>query len=223
MNNLYQAFIDICEQHELKPIVMHGSLIGWYFNRKMLPWDTNIHISFIGKSIDHFIKLDGYETNHLKIWINPDIRNRTPDSNIDGKIICKHNRQIVIHITFLYQSVDDYFKQHVIHSLHKINTTTNPFKRTNYEISLKHYAKSITNNGENTSTCYVNCKTPHYYDIRNILPLKLDYFEGKYVYVPNNVYNCLLQEYGINVFQPKYKYWTYDSDLETWTSYKNSI
>lgn len=215
---IYQEFIDICDKQDIKPIIMHGSLIGWYFNRKMLPWDTNINISVIGKSTDSFIQLDGYETDTLKIWINPNIQNRIPNktNNIDAKIIDKNNNQTVINITFLYQSVDDYFKNKVIHNLNVINTTTNPFKRSNYELKLKHYVKSITNNGENMLTYYVNCKTPHYYDIRNILPLKIEIFEEKHIYLPNNVYDCLLQEYGKHVFQPKYKYWNYDSKLEIW-------
>ena len=226
---LFNYFIDICDNNEIKPIITHGSLIGWYFNRKVLPWDTNINISFIGKSIDNFLNLDINKLNNnngrFHIWINPNMKDRTPNylknDMIDAKIIDLNNRYNTIQITFLYQSIDNYFKENVIKNLEVVNTSTNPFKSSNYELKLKSYVKSITNNGDLIkNTNYVNCKSPHYYDIKLILPLKLEIFENRHIYVPNNVYDCLLQEYGKQVFIPKYKNWIYDNNLEIWKEIK---
>lgn len=224
---LFNYLIDICDANDIKPIITHGSLLGWYFNRKILPWDNNINISLMGKSIDNFLKLDINKLNNNKfqIWINPNIKDRTPNhlkSNIiDAKIIDLNNNSNEIQITFLYQSIDSYFKINVIKNLEIVNTSTNPFKSSNYELKLKSYAKSITNNGDLiNNTNYINCKSPHYYDIQLILPLKLEIFENKHIYVPNNVYDCLLQEYGKKVFLPKYKNWFYDINLEIWKEIK---
>ena len=42
-------------------------LIGWYFNRRILPWDNDIDIVLTGKSIENFKKLDNFETDEIII------------------------------------------------------------------------------------------------------------------------------------------------------------
>ena len=154
------------KNYNIKVILMHGSLIGWHFNKKILNWDDDIDLSISDyKSIKNFLKLDRYETKDFIIKINPNYKNRSPKdtaNKIDARIISKRNG-VFIDITFL-------------------------------------------SNSENNM---VNCKSPHYYNKHVIFPLKKDIFENCEIYIPNNYQKCLIQEYGLNVFNYNYKEWVF--------------
>ena len=164
---LLKMLVTLCNEKDIKLIVMHGSLIGWYFNKKMLPWDDDIDLCIVGDSIEKFNDLNGYDHEKFIIEVNPNSINRNPnDKNnvIDARIISKKSG-IFIDITFLK------------------NTPNFP--------------------------AFINCKSPHYYKINDILPLREDQFEDCKICIPNNYGNCLLQEYGNRVFNHTYRGWKF--------------
>ena len=83
---------------------MHGSLIGWHFNKKILNWDDDIDLCISDQvSINNFLKLNRYETKDFIIKINPNYKNRNindKQNKIDARIISKKNG-VFIDITFL--------------------------------------------------------------------------------------------------------------------------
>ena len=220
LKKILKYFTVICNEKKIKPIIMHGSLIGWYFNRKILPWDNDIDIVLIGKSIDNFKKLDNFENEDIIIKINPNSEDRKLDRNnkIDGRIISKKNGSF-IDVTFLYQSLDEHFKNNIFRYLKISQESPNPYMRANYENKLKYMVKSINNGEGYNNTLFVNCKSPHYYNVKHILPLKKEKFEDCDIFVPNNINECLYQEYGNEVFKPKYQNWFYDKQQEVWRRY----
>jgi LicD family len=42
--NLLDVFSGLCTQMCVTPILMHGALIGWCWNRRLLPWDSDIDL-----------------------------------------------------------------------------------------------------------------------------------------------------------------------------------
>lgn len=177
INNLYfllKKLSDICKENDIKLVIAHGTLIGHYFNKKVLPWDDDIDVVLVGESIQKFIKLNTKELSnqYFLLDINPNCINRNINDRknvIDARLISKQFG-FFIDITFL---------------------TLNKFM-----------------SGKNKKTI-VNCKSPHYYDINDILPLKEDKFNGIDIFVPNNIEKVLISEYGINVLKPKYKNWIF--------------
>lgn len=100
---LLEELSKICDKNDIKIIIMHGSLIGWYFNKSILPFDNDIDVCILQEDILKFIKLDGIETNDYIIKINPNFINRNKndrDNVIDARIISK-NCGLFIDITFL--------------------------------------------------------------------------------------------------------------------------
>ena len=99
-------FTKYCKERHIKPIIMHGSLIGLYFNNDILPWDDDIDIILIGNCITN---LTNYENLNFLIEINPNSHNRSKkDTNniIDARVINK-NSGVFIDITFFYQYISN--------------------------------------------------------------------------------------------------------------------
>jgi phosphorylcholine metabolism protein LicD len=217
---LLKNFTIICSEKNIKPIIMHGSLIGWYFNRKILPWDNDIDIVLMGKSIENLKKINNFENDNFIIKVNPNSQNRNIDKNnkIDARIISKKNGAF-IDITFLYQSLDENFKKNILRYLNIIYNTNNPYMKANYENKFKYLVRSINTSEDPNISNYVNCKSPHYYNIKHILPLKEEKFEGYSIFVPNNTEECLYQEYGNDVFKPQFKNWRYNNETQIWKKY----
>ena len=221
LRNILKKFTELCSEKNIKPILMHGSLIGWYFNRKILPWDNDIDIVLIGNSIERLKRLDNFETEEIIIKINPNSSDREYDRNnkIDARVISKKNG-VFIDITFLYQSLDSHFKEKIKRYFTISQNKSNPFMSVTYENKLKTLVRSINKSENFENTLFVNCKSPHYYNIKHILPLKKEKFEDCDIYIPNNIDECLYQEYGENVFKPKFRNWIYNSKKELWERYK---
>lgn len=100
---LLEELCKICNKRDIKIIIMHGSLIGWYFNKSILPYDNDIDVCILQEDILKFIKCDGIETDDYIIKINPNFINRNPndrDNVIDARIISK-KCGLFIDITFL--------------------------------------------------------------------------------------------------------------------------
>lgn len=95
-------FTKYCKEKDIKPVIMHGSLIGLYFNNDMLPWDDDIDIILSGNCITN---LTNYENLNFLIEINPNSLDRSKkDKNniIDARVINK-NSGVFIDITFFYE------------------------------------------------------------------------------------------------------------------------
>lgn len=44
---LLRDFMRVCEKLEIKPILMYGGLIGWYWNQRLLPWDDDVDMCLL--------------------------------------------------------------------------------------------------------------------------------------------------------------------------------
>jgi hypothetical protein len=163
-----QFFVNYSKKNNIKPIIMHGTLIGYYFNKKLLPWDDDIDIILVEESITN---LKNYEDDNYIIKVNPYSKDRSikdVNNKIDARVISKKNG-VFIDITFF--------------------VFENEF-------------------------C---AKDKHCYKKNDILPLKKSKFENIDIYIPNNVKNCLIQEYGEKVLKPFYKEWIFDKKTQKWT------
>lgn len=89
-----------------KPVIMYGTLIGWYVNKRMLPWDNDIDVVVLEDYVETFVRtFDGMQTDHWIIQVNPNYKNKdTRDKNnkIDARMISKRNG-VFIDVTFLWR------------------------------------------------------------------------------------------------------------------------
>jgi hypothetical protein len=54
---LLGAFARLCERHRLDFFIMHGSLLGWVWGRRMLPWDRDIDLCVELAAMDRLVAL----------------------------------------------------------------------------------------------------------------------------------------------------------------------
>lgn len=102
LQNLLHQLVITCKT--CKFVIMHGSLIGWYFNKRILPWDNDIDIILLGDDVDEFVKYDNMQTKDWIIKVNPNYKNRDirdTNNKIDARIISKNNG-VFIDITFFW-------------------------------------------------------------------------------------------------------------------------
>ena len=69
---LLGEFSKYCKKNDIKPVLMYGCLIGYYFNKQMLPWDNDIDIILLEPDI---YKLKNYKSDTFIIEINPNCKN----------------------------------------------------------------------------------------------------------------------------------------------------
>lgn len=111
LKSLLFTLTSICNEKKIKLIIMHGSLIGWHFNQKILPFDNDIDVCILEEDLIEFIKCDGLESNDYIIKVNPNFINRNSsdkDNVIDARIISK-KCGVFIDITFLTTVIDNNF------------------------------------------------------------------------------------------------------------------
>ncbi|WP_291122631.1 LicD family protein [Flavobacterium sp. UBA6046] len=76
------AFSDVCNNIDIKAIIMHGALIGWHWNKRLLPWDDDVDFCI---AYGDLLKLEKifqtynslYDRKKYLFEINPNHKNRT--------------------------------------------------------------------------------------------------------------------------------------------------
>lgn len=130
---LLNILVNECNKIDVKIVIMHGTLIGWYFNKKILPYDNDIDVVILQEDIVKFIQLDKLENDEYIIKVNPNFINRSTkdrDNVIDARIISK-KCGCFIDITFLTTDIKDYYH---CKSPHYYKTEfIEPLKKDNFE------------------------------------------------------------------------------------------
>ena len=130
LKDLLKKFVKYSKINNIKPVLMHGSLIGYHFNKHILPWDDDIDMVLVDeKSINNIKK---YETDDILIDINPNYKNRDindKNNKIDGRVISKKNG-VFIDLTFFWKNKDKLYAKDK-HSYQR--DTIFPLKKNKFE------------------------------------------------------------------------------------------
>ena len=171
LRELLSKFSQYCISQDIKCIIMHGSLMGWFFNKKILPWDNDIDVCV---SFSDLVKLQStnYFNNHFLLDINPNYVNRetknkhprdsTDKNKIDARFICK-NTGIYIDITALYKynnilstKCPHYYKMEDMYSLKSgVFENCHIYIPNNYlKVLVKEYGPAFINQKASASNTY---------------------------------------------------------------------
>ena len=105
LKHLLSIFSKHCENNSIKSIIMHGSLIGFYFNKCMLPWDDDIDMIICDKESKQKLHTQ-LLINDVLLEVNPNHTNydiRDKENVISARVISKVNG-VFIDITYFEQN-----------------------------------------------------------------------------------------------------------------------
>lgn len=98
---IFKFFTDYCKLNNIEFVLAYGALVGYKFNKKLLPWDDDIDIIMLN---DEFLKLTNFENNNFLIEINPNSQTfdiSDVNNKISGRVISKQTG-LFIDITNYY-------------------------------------------------------------------------------------------------------------------------
>ena len=191
LSALIRAYLSTMDDIGVETWLMHGSLLGWYWNRKIMPWDTDIDVQITERSMQHLADYYNMSVHHFNLpgsskgrdylleinpnWVNPSTAD--VDNRIDGRWVDM--------MSGLY-----------------VDMTT-----------LRWDEQGEMEGREGA----MMCKDGHRYEQKDIFPLRNTVFEGMPAKVPFAHANVLVEEYGrSSLIDTIYKQHRYDVDLQEW-------
>lgn len=167
LSNLMQTYLATLADIGLETWLMHGSLLGWWWNKKVLPWDSDLDVQVTEKTI-HF----------LASYYNMTVFHYRTSRFEKG-------RDYLLEINPHYVIRDDSDSQNVIDA-RWIDMTTGLF----IDITTARYDE---NHPEGKDVLV--CKDGHQYRDKYIFPLWDTVFEGAPVKIPFAYKELLVAEY----------------------------
>jgi len=75
---LLRDFVALTSDSGVLPILMHGALIGWFWNQSMLPWDADIDLCVPIDDLRRLVGLTGKPVRGRYLWeVNPNYADRS--------------------------------------------------------------------------------------------------------------------------------------------------
>ncbi|KIX04552.1 uncharacterized protein Z518_05422 [Rhinocladiella mackenziei CBS 650.93] len=167
---LMQTFLATMADIGAETWIMHGTLLGWWWNQKILPWDSDIDVQVSEPTIAFLAKYYNMTEYHFKL---PGVKN---------------GRTYLMEINphFTIRDVED--KLNVIDA-RWIDTQTGLF------IDISTVRANDTARAEGIQGALM-CKDKHKYLEQDIFPLRDSFFEGIHVKIPFEYASLLEEEYG---------------------------
>ncbi|ODQ62199.1 hypothetical protein WICANDRAFT_18293, partial [Wickerhamomyces anomalus NRRL Y-366-8] len=166
LHRIARSWFRFTNRLELKTWIAHGSLLGYYFNGLIMPWDDDLDVQVTASSFEKLMEYNGtlvIDYNDLNLGkylidINPwyGVRSKESDNKIDARFIDVESGLYIDITTLSHDYIDK-------------------------------------NDVQNENLIF--CKDYHVYKIDELSPLIPTIFEGEVGYVPNNIQNLLLREY----------------------------
>lgn len=168
MKNLLQTYLATMSDIGVQTWLMHGTLLGWWWNKKIMPWDSDIDVQVSETSMHYLAAYHNMSVFHYK----------TPRIT-DG-------RDYILEINPHYNNRD---KQDTMNHIDArwIDTESGLF----IDITAVRYDVDHPR-GPNMLVC----KDGHEYKDTDIFPLRKTFFEGTAARIPFNFRDVLANEYG---------------------------
>ncbi|KAK5122902.1 hypothetical protein LTR85_003467 [Meristemomyces frigidus] len=166
---LIQTYLSSMNDIGAETWIMHGSLLGWWWNRKILPWDSDLDVMVSEKSIHHLAQYYNMTVHHYQL---PGL-----DEGRDYML-----------------EVNPHYTNDSVESANKIDarwidTDTGLF------IDITTLRRNKTAQAQGIEGAMM-VKDKHHYLYDDIFPLRETKFEGFPVKVPFAYSELLVEEYG---------------------------
>lgn len=170
----------------------HGTLLGWYWNRKIMPWDSDLDVQISEKSMAHLANYYNMTIHHYKL----------PGEEEEG-------RDFLLEINPRWEIASTSDKTNRIDG-RWIDTTSGLY------IDITTLRHNETAQAEGIEGAMM-CKDLHNYMYEDIFPLRETTFEGAAARVPFAYADILTEEYGSeSLSNTEFHDHKFDPDVMEW-------
>ncbi|EME46823.1 hypothetical protein DOTSEDRAFT_70706 [Dothistroma septosporum NZE10] len=188
LSALIRTYLLTMESIGAETWLMHGTLLGWYWNRRIMPWDSDLDVMISETSL-HF--LAAYHNMTMHTFTLPRYKTR-------------RSYMLEMNSHCLENGLD---KQNMIDA-RWIDTDTGLF------IDITTLRRNDTANSE---PGLMVVKDKHHYMYDDIFPLRQSTFEGIPVSIPYAYPDILAEEYGDeSLAAADYQHHHYDAEKQIW-------
>ncbi|RVX69618.1 hypothetical protein B0A52_06682 [Exophiala mesophila] len=192
---LMQTFLATMADIGAETWIMHGTLLGWWWNQKILPWDSDIDVQVSETTIGFLAKYYNMTEYHFRLPGVQDGRSYLLEVNPHYTIRGTEDRLNVIDARW-------------------IDTETGLF----IDISTVRVDHDARNKGIQGALI---CKDKHKYKEQDIFPLRDSFFEGIHVKIPFEYSTLLEEEYGKKALTlTKFEHHEFNSTSKLWEPYE---
>ncbi|RFU32722.1 hypothetical protein B7463_g3618, partial [Scytalidium lignicola] len=167
LKNLMQTYLATCKEIGVETWLMHGTLLGWWWNRKILPWDSDNDVQMTETSMHYLASYYNMTTYHYRTVRMP------------------QGRTYLLEVNPHYLNSKQTDNLNVIDA-RWIDTTSGLF----IDITTARY-----NHTHPAGKGMLSCKDGHEYRDTYIFPLRDTDFEGAPAKIPWGYKDLLLSEY----------------------------
>ena len=170
LTTLMQSFLSTMADLGAETWIMHGTLLGWWWNGKILPWDSDIDVQVTEQTMGFLARYYNMTEYYFAL----------PGEKIG------RNYMLEINPHYRNASVTDHLN---VIDARWIDTDTGLFIDVS-TVRPNHTARAEGVEGS------LMCKDKHHYLERDIFPLRDGFFEGFHVKIPFDYEWLLVEEYG---------------------------
>tara|TARA_R110002003_G_scaffold665_1_gene21055 strand:- start:5685 stop:6803 length:1119 start_codon:yes stop_codon:yes gene_type:complete len=243
---MLKAYMDTMERIGVRTWLMHGCLLGWWWNGHIMPWDTDIDVmvdeggivelgSWWNMSVHAFRASDfdfplmpsdvpatvsqhGASTDEEAIAQE----NTRVSKRMLHEDLAAHGKKYLLEVNPAYTNTSTRDRENVIDA-RWIDTATGLF----IDITTLHTQPPVKQYSHKTHTYHpvppangeqpLYTKDQHAYTSAHMFPLRQSTFEGVNVRVPFDYEELLLDEYGPESLLEKwYRGWRFDEEAHAW-------
>lgn len=191
LTSLMQTYLSTMSDIGAETWIMHGTLLGWWWNRKIMPWDSDLDVMLSEKSMHHLADYYNMTIHHYKL---PGI---------------EKPRDYMLEINPHYINGSTADKLNMIDA-RWIDTETGLF----IDITTLRRNETAERLGIEGA---MMVKDRHHYMFDDIFPLRESMFEGFPVNVPYAYSELLVEEYGEkSLVKTEYENHHFDEEKMEW-------
>lgn len=240
LHGLLSAWLRFSHANDLTTWVAHGSLLSWFWNGMVFPWDADIDVQM---PVADLHKLSRYFNQTVVVDFGPstDLGVRYGRYFVDCGTWISH-RQTENGLNFIdARFIDMDLGLYIDITGLAISNTMAPAR---YEYLLPDSLKRIDRYPEenkklkkqkkpqiqtpdereverNMHLKLFNCRNAHFHKFEELSPLRLTYVEGTPAYIPNDFTALLQHEYGTSSMDnSRFRFYAYSTRLRLWLNLK---
>ncbi|KAF1351302.1 LicD family-domain-containing protein [Delphinella strobiligena] len=169
LTSLLQTYLSTMNDIGVETWIMHGTLLGWFWNRKVMPWDSDLDVMVTEQSMAHLAGYYNMTVHHFNLPL------------------VEHGRDYLLEINPHWTNGSTTDSLNVIDA-RWVDMDTGLF----IDITTLRPNRTAQAQGHEGS---MMVKDRHHYNFSDIFPLRESLFEDTPVYIPYAYTDILIEEY----------------------------